>query len=152
MYEFLDYLVQDVMSVDVVTIQPASSLAEAEELFEKHGFNAMPVVESDGALAGFLTQLDLLRAFRFTDEHMFPPYAEIMQRPVAEVMSRDVLTVTPRAPLTRALDKLLDSRHKSFPVLDGDQLVGVVAREDVRRGLRRAAAGERPETPEPEPE
>jgi CBS domain-containing protein len=152
MYEFLDYVVEDVMSVDVVTLRPSSSLAEAEALFEKNRFNAMPVLEEDGTLAGFLTQLDLLRAFQFTDDHMFPPYAEIMKRAVGEVMSRDVLTVTPRAPLTRILDKLLDSRHKSFPVLDGLQLVGVVAREDVRRGLRRAAAGERPETRDSAPE
>jgi CBS domain-containing protein len=48
MYEFLDYVVEDVMSVDVVTLRPSSSLAEAEALFEKNRFNAMPVLEEDG--------------------------------------------------------------------------------------------------------
>jgi hypothetical protein len=38
---------------------------------------------------------------------------------------------------------MLDSRNKSFPVLDGRDLVGVVAREDVLGALRRAVAGKR---------
>jgi CBS domain-containing protein len=59
-------------------------------------------------------------------------------------MSRDVLTVTPRAPLTRVLQKMLDSGSRSFPVVDGERLVGVVAREDLLGALRRGVAGERP--------
>lgn len=145
-YDFLDYQVEDVMTTSPVTVAPSLSLAETQALFEKHDFNAMPVVEEDGELIGVITKLDLLRAFRFTDEEVFPPYDQIMQRPVAELMSREPATVTPRAPLTRVLEKLLQSRHKSFPVVDGRQLVGVVAREDVLRGLRRAVAGERPWT------
>jgi predicted transcriptional regulator len=39
------------------------------------------------------------------------------------------------------LEKLVASGNKSFPVLDGDELVGIVSREDVLRGLRTAAPG-----------
>jgi CBS domain-containing protein len=39
---------------------------------------------------------------------------------------------------------MLATRDKSFPVVDDDRLVGVVAREDVMRALRRADAGEEP--------
>jgi CBS domain-containing protein len=38
----------------------------------------------------------------------------------------------------------LETRYKSFPVVAGALLVGVIAREDVLRALRRAAAGEHP--------
>jgi CBS domain-containing protein len=152
MYEFLEYRAEDVMTRDVVTLAPGASLAEAERLFEEHEFNGVPLVDESGAMVGFLTKLDLLRAFRFSDDHMFPPYAEIMRRPVAEIASRDVLSVTPRAPLTRVLQKMLDSRHKSFPVVENERVLGMVAREDVLRGLRRAAAGERATaTDDPEP-
>jgi CBS domain-containing protein len=144
MYGFLDYRVEDVMQSDPVTVAPGATLAEAQRIFEKHDFNGLPVVGTRRELVGFLTKLDVLRAFRFTDEHVFPPYAEIMKQAVSSVMSRDVLTVTPRAPLTRVLQKMLDSRSKSFPVVDDDRLVGVVAREDVLAALRRGVAGERP--------
>jgi CBS domain-containing protein len=40
------------------------------------------------------------------------------------------------------LQKMIDTRNKSFPVVDGARVVGVVAREDVMRALRSAAAGQ----------
>jgi CBS domain-containing protein len=147
MYEFLDYRVEDVMVSPAVTLPPAASLADAEALFDKHDFNGLPVVDASGHLLGILTKLDLLKAFRFTDDHMFPPYETIMGRAVETVMTRDVLTVTPRAPLTRVLEKMIDAGTKSFPVVDEGRVVGMVAREDLIRGLRRAVSGEKPTGP-----
>jgi CBS domain-containing protein len=143
MYEFLDYRVCDAMTRDPVTIAPEASLAEAEALLEQHDFNALPVVGPGRELVGIVTKLDLLRAFRFTDQHMFPPYEEIMARPVREVMVTDLTTVTPRTPLTRVLETLVRMRTKSLPVVEDGAVVGVIAREDVVQALRRAVAGER---------
>jgi CBS domain-containing protein len=146
-YEFLDYRALDAMTRDPVTIGPGASLAEAEELLERHDFNALPVVGPDGKLLGIVTKLDLLRAFRFDDKHMFPPYEEIMARPVREVMVTNLTTVTPRSPLTRVLETLVQLRTKSLPVVEDEKVVGMIAREDVLQALRRAVAGERPTGP-----
>jgi CBS domain-containing protein len=54
------------------------------------------------------------------------------------------MTVAPDDPLTHVLQKMVHTRCKSFPVLEDDRLVGIVAREDVLRALRRAAEGRRP--------
>lgn len=143
MYEFLDYRVCDAMTRDPVTIAPEASLAEAETLLEQHDFNALPVVGPARELLGIVTKLDLLRAFRFSDRHMFPPYQEIMARPVREVMVTDLSTVTPRTPLTRVLETLVRLRTKSLPVVEDGAVVGMIAREDVLQALRRAVAGER---------
>ena len=143
MYEFLDYRVCDAMTPDPVGVAPEASLAETEALLEKHDFNALPVVGPRGELLGVVTKLDLLRAFRFTDDHMFPPYEEIMAQPVRSVMTEDVTTVTPRTPLTRVLETLVRIRSKSVPVVDDGRVVGIIAREDVLAALRRAVAGER---------
>ncbi len=147
MYEFLDYRVCDAMTGSPVTVSPETSLADTEALLEKHDFNALPVVGPGGELLGVVTKLDLLRAFRFDEKHMFPPYDEIMARPVRTVMATEVSTVTPRTPLTRVLETLVRTRNKSLPVVDDDALVGVIAREDVLQALRRAVAGERPKSP-----
>lgn len=144
MYEFLDYQVRDVMSPATV-IEPQTTLAETERILEGRGFNCLPVIDPQGRLVGVVSTLDLLKAFAFSDESMLPPYHEIMRQPVETVMSRDPQTVPPRQPLTRALQKMIDTRNKSFPVVEEGKVVGVVAREDVMRALRRADAGERPE-------
>jgi CBS domain-containing protein len=140
MYEFLDWTVQDVMNRPVC-VGPEATLGEAERILEERGFNALPVVEAGERLVGIVTSLDLLRAFDFAEDVILPRYDEIMQQPVSEVMSRDVVTVCPRTPLSRVLQRIVDTRDKSFPVVDDDRVVGVVAREDVMHALRRGAAG-----------
>ena len=147
MYEFLDYRVLDAMTRDPVQVGPDASLAETEALFEEHDFNALPVVGPSGELLGVVTKLDLLRAFRFTEDHMFPPYEEVMAQPVRQVMTSDATVVTPRTPLTRVLETLVRMRMKSLPVVDDGRVVGMIAREDVLAALRRAVGGERPTGP-----
>jgi CBS domain-containing protein len=143
MYEFLDYQVQDVMS-QPVCVRAETTLAEAEALLEKNGWNGVPVVDEAQRAVGFVTSLDLLKAFAFPEDTILPSYERILTRPVSEVMTRDLFSVCPRTPLTRVLQKLVDTRSKSFPVIDDDRVVGVVAREDVMGALRRAAEGKRP--------
>jgi CBS domain-containing protein len=142
-YEFLDYLVSDVMSKPTV-VGPDATLAEVERILEQTGFNGLPVV-AVGALVGFVTSLDLLEAFRFTPDAILPPYDEIMRRSVSSVMAKEPAVVQPSTRLTRVLEKMVATRNKSFPVIDAKgALVGVVAREDVMQALRRASAGEHP--------
>ena len=145
MYEFLDYQVTDVMS-QPICLASGSTLAEAEALLEKHGINALPVVDSEGRLLGLVSSLDLLRAFDFSEDTILPAFGEVMKRPVESVMTRDVTTVCPRTPLTRVLAKIVDTRNKSFPVVDDGRVVGMVAREDVMLALRRGVAGVKPPT------
>jgi CBS domain-containing protein len=145
-YEFLRWEVRDVMSKPV-TLPPGASLAEAERMFERYEFDAFPVVDASEQLLGILSSLDLLGVFTFTPEVTLPPYSQLMKEPVCRVMTRDVSTVCPRTPLTRALDRLVREHRKSLPVVDDDRVVGVVAREDLMRALRRAEEGEVPGSP-----
>ena len=139
MYEFVQYTAGDVMTGDPITVGEQATLAEAQALFERHGFNGMPVVDNGGALAGFVTKMDVLRAFTLRPDYMVPPYSKIMQEPVDHVMTRSTVFVPPDCPLTRVLQRLVDLGVKSLPVVDANgRLVGVVAREDVLRALRDA--------------
>ncbi|UCE85846.1 MAG: CBS domain-containing protein [Deltaproteobacteria bacterium] len=144
MYEFLKYWVEDVMTPDPVCADPKTTIHEVERIFESHDFNGLPVVNAAGELVGIVTKLDVLKAFRFSDENMLPPYDEIMKQPVEAVMTANVRSVCPRTLLTRVLEKMIEFGVKSFPVLDGRRLVGMVAREDVLRALRRGTAGVNP--------
>lgn len=141
MYEFLRYRVADAMTANPITVTPETTLADLEALFSQHDFNGVPVVDAGGALAGFATKLDMLKAFRFRPDAMVPPYEQIMAQPVSGVMSTEPVTVPPDRPLTRVLDALVEQRVKSFPVVETDRLVGVIAREDLLAALRRATRG-----------
>ena len=140
MYDFLSYRVEHFMSRSGITLDPTARLYDAERLFEKHDFNLLPVVE-DARLVGVLTKLDFLRAFSFRNGDLIPPYETILQREVATVMTKDPATLEPDVPLTRVLEKMVDTRFKSFPVVHGGELVGIISREDLVRALRQAARG-----------
>jgi CBS domain-containing protein len=143
MYEFLEYQVADAMSYHPVAITRATSLAEVEALFERRDFNCLPVTE-EGALLGVVTKLDVIKAFAFTTRTMIPPYAEIMKQPAESVMTLHPVTVTPDVSLTRVLQLMAETRFRSFPVVIGALLIGMISREDILRALARAAAGIRP--------
>ena len=145
MYEFLEYRVRDAMTLAPVTIAPETSLEEAERRFEDHDFNCLPVVDQDGRLVGVLTKLDVLQAFAFDTSRILPPYDDIMRQAASLFMTPSPITFDSDTPLTRVLETMLKTRCKSFPVVDGGRLTGVIAREDVLRALRCAVAGRRPQ-------
>jgi CBS domain-containing protein len=90
-----------------------------------------------GVVVGLVTKFDFLKAFAFTTGQLLPHYDEIMKRTVGEVMTEAIVHVEPAAPLTRALQLMVNVKARSFPVLAPDkQLVGVIAREDIIRALK----------------
>ncbi|HAO32960.1 MAG TPA: CBS domain-containing protein [Candidatus Competibacter sp.] len=139
MYEFLKYQVRDAMTAEPIVISAKAKLREAEELFETHDFNGVPVVDDQWRLLGILTKFDVLKAFSLDTQALVPRYEDIMEQPVETVMTRDPVSVRPDLPLSRLLQKLVDTRTKSLPVVENGRLAGIIAREDVLKALRRAA-------------
>src|SRR5215813_2668053 len=90
-----------------------------------------------GKMVGLVTKFDFLKAFAFTTGQMLPHYDELMGRTVGEVMTEAVVHIEPAAPLTRALQLMVNLKARSLPVLTLDkQLVGMIAREDIMRALK----------------
>src|SRR5215510_16461580 len=138
MYRFLEYTAGQYMTYPVKTVTRQTLMRELEALFEKHDFNAFPVVEGK-EMVGLVTKFDFLKAFAFTTGHMLPHYDELMKRAVAEVMTEAVVHVEPDAPLTRVLQLMVSLKARSFPVIGPErQLMGIISREDVMRALRDA--------------
>ena len=52
----------DIMTKDLVTLQPSDSINRAYEVFKKNKFHAIPIV-SKGELEGILTPIDILDYF-----------------------------------------------------------------------------------------
>jgi len=145
MYEFTLYQVKDVMTSNPLTVATDTLLGVIEDIFEKHDFNGVPVIEGEGNLLGMVTKLDLLKAFDFGEKTKIPAYDVIRNYQCARVMSENVITVRPESPLTRVLHKMIETGFKSFPVIQNGKLAGIIAREDIIRALNRAARGIAPE-------
>jgi CBS domain-containing protein len=136
MYGFVGCTANQFMTQDVVSVTRQTTLRELAVLFEKHDFNAFPVVE-DGRLYGIISKFDFLRAFAFTTSQVVPHYNELMSRSATEVMNEAVVHVDPTSPLTRVLQLMVGLKTRSFPVMGaGGRLEGMISREDVMRALK----------------
>ena len=132
MYSFVGCTVRQFMTRTVITVNRQTTMRELAALFEKHDFNAFPVVE-DGMLFGIISKFDFLRAF----SQVVPHYNELMSRPAADVMTEAVVHVHPTLPLTRVLQLMVSLKTRSFPVMSADgQLEGMISRADVMRALK----------------
>ena len=136
MYGFLACTAGQFMTPTVITVERETTIGQLGALFEKHDFNAFPVME-DGKVLGIVTKFDFLRAFAFTTGQMIPHYDDLMRRPATDVMTEAIVHVDPTSPLTRVLQLMVSLKMRSFPVMAPDrQLVGMISREDVMRALR----------------
>jgi CBS domain-containing protein len=133
---FVTIFVKDAMRKEVITVHPKTKVREVEQLFEQHDFNAFPVVE-EGRLVGIVTKLDFLKHFIFTPKSIVPRYDELLDDEVGDIMNPKVFTVSTDTPLTRVLELMVETRIRSFPVVDNeDRLLGIISREDIMRILR----------------
>ena len=76
-----------------------------------------------------------------TQREILEAYDEIGRMPVKDVMSREVITIGPETPLNEAIVKMVRRGISRLPVVEKDELVGIVTRGDVIRGLAKEGGG-----------
>ncbi|MBI3516850.1 MAG: CBS domain-containing protein [Proteobacteria bacterium] len=144
----------DVMTRDVITVEPNRSVSDVARLLLDKRISAVPVVDAGGKLIGIVSEGDLLRrvetdtvrrrqgwhALMTAGWHLAAEYAKSHARLAADVMSRDVVTVSEDTPLGAIADLFEDHNIKRVPVTRDGRVVGIVSRADLLRALVAAEA------------
>lgn len=130
--------VSDLMTTEVTTVSPETSLKEAARLMSGLGVSGLPVVEADGRVVGMLTEADFVE--RASASHRAGLLESLFDRDsrrlradsVGEAMTRNVISVGPDAS-HRSAARVMDRKAiKRLPVIDADgHLLGIVSRSDV---------------------
>ncbi|HKU61017.1 MAG TPA: CBS domain-containing protein [Gemmatimonadales bacterium] len=125
------------MSTAPIVVTPSTSLNDLLALFDRHDYNAFPVLAPGGRVVGILTKLDVLRLF------LHQPATQRSQEDrmsAADIMQRKVVSIQPGDTLVDAGNLMVVTRLRSVPVAEGRRggrkLVGMLSRGDVLRGLR----------------
>lgn len=124
-------LVADIMTRRPVTIGRSNSIRTAIDLMREGGFHHLPVVDK-GRLVGIVTESDLRRAAnspvavreRWYD-HFILDHIQ-----VAACMTPKPITTTPGTSIVEAARILRDKKIGGMPVVEGDQLIGIVTSTD----------------------
>jgi CBS domain-containing protein len=142
--------VRDVMTTDVVTVQADAPLRQVAELLVQHRVSGLPVCDAEGGVIGVVSEHDLL--FResgaiprpdgffwwLADERDYAELAKPEARTAREAMTEPAITITGDRPIAAAARLMVERRVNRLPVLDGNDLVGIVTRADLVRVLTRS--------------
>jgi CBS domain-containing protein/anti-sigma regulatory factor (Ser/Thr protein kinase) len=124
--------IAEVMTPDVVTVTPRTSMRELKELLRQHRISGTPVVDDtpghEGELIGVISLEDLIRALEQGD----------MDATVADKMTADIETLQAGESVIQAVNRLARFGYGRLPVVDASgSLVGILTRGDIIRGLLR---------------
>lgn len=121
-YSFLlkDVTVGDMMSTDVMTVEPGEPVREVIDQMYASKHLGFPVVQND-VLVGIVTLDDVHKVTPIDREAMI----------VKDIMSREVITLPPSAPVIEALRIMSVNNIGRIPVVDQDRLAGIVTRTDI---------------------
>ncbi len=145
---------KEIMTTEVHTVSPETGIEELARIFVDRRVNAMPVLDDQDRLFGIVSQDDLVELDRplhiptvfalfdwvlyLESEKKFQAEVErITARKVADICRREVVTCSPETPVSEIAEMMSEQKAHLIPVLDGEKLVGVVARLDIVRSMGR---------------
>ena len=137
-------LVKDVMSTDVASVTPATTVDHALHTLVERKVTSLPVVDDQQRVVGILSEADLLMHLLSRDPraHLIPVHQATAEPPrlVAEVMTRSPHVTRPEDDVSDLAAVMAQHGWKSVPVVRDGRLAGIVSRSDVLRALARPEA------------
>ena len=127
-------MVRDSMVREVITVSPQTTAAEALRLCREKGIRHLPVIE-EGRMVGLISDRDLrLATPSLGDPNRAAALEKIL---VGDEMSREITTADPEDPIEQAAMAMHERKIGCLPVVEGDELVGILTASDVMAALVR---------------
>ena len=120
--------------VQVVTIGPQNTIREALKRLAEHNIGALVVVDGQGALAGIVSERDIVRALARSES--------ILAESIAVIMTRNVIIGMPQDDLVAAGTTMTERHIRHLPILEGGRLLGIVSIGDIVKAQRDHYQGE----------
>jgi CBS domain-containing protein len=114
--------IRDVMTPNPRTVSPEDSIQNAARIMRDEDTGAVPVVEN-GRPIGMVTDRDIVvRAVAGGGQ---------LDRPVRDIVTTGVVSVSPEMSTREANQLMSEHQVRRLPVVEGDQLVGIVSLGDL---------------------
>ena len=147
---------KDIMTKDVVTVTPDTSIEELSTLLVSNEISGAPVVNADGAIVGMVTENDLISRNKrlhiptvvsFLDAVIYlessKKFAEDVKRltatKVGDICAKKVVTITEDTTLTDIATLMSEKKVHLLPVGTSGKVVGIVGKRDVVKAVSQQA-------------
>lgn len=145
---------QEIMTRQVHTVTPEMAIEELAQTFLRTGVSSLPVVDDAGKLLGVVTETDLVEQnkplhiptvialfdwviYLESEKEFQAEVSRISARKVGDICSRELVTCAPDTSVADIARLMSERKVHLVPVVDGERLVGVVARLDLIRAMGR---------------
>ena len=146
----------DVMTREVITVKRETTIRDLAELFARHRISSAPVVDDSGAMIGIVTETDLVEQdkslhiptvisifdwviYLESDKKFEKELKKMTGQTVGDIYTGEVVQVSPSTPVSDVANLISSRKVNSIPVVDGNRLVGIVARIDLIRTMIKKA-------------
>lgn len=143
--------VKDIMSFPVITADEEETLRDVAIKMLENKIGALPVVDEEGKLVGFLSETDFtakkhnIPFSRMTEPKLFGRwmrkdeienmYKEARTIEVKEIMSKPVICVEEDDKIEELIKKIMKYNFHRVPVVKDGKPVGIVSRRDLLKLL-----------------
>lgn len=138
-----------IMTRNVITVLPDTSVVAAAEKMLLHHMSGLPVVDRAGTLVGIVSEADFLRRAEIGTQRKRSRWLQFLVganreaddfvrergRKVEDIMTRDVKTIKEETPLDVIVSEMESHHVKRMPVMRDQQLVGIVTRTNLLQAV-----------------
>lgn len=109
---------------DVETAAPETSISAIAAKLVERRIGAIVLMAGGDGIAGIVSERDVVRAVAGRG-------ARCLDEPVSTIMTRNVVTCSERDTVQDLMGMMTAGRFRHLPVVDGDELIGIVSIGDV---------------------
>jgi len=120
-------LVSDILArkgYDVVITRPHVSIVDVARLFRRKRIGSAVVLETDGGIAGLISERDIV-------DHIAEGGERVVTSMAGDVMSKNVVTCSPDSEIVSVMKTMTSHRVRHVPVLKQGELAGIVSIGDI---------------------
>jgi len=136
-------LVKEMMTKDVITVSPDTSLKEVGKILKEKRISGLPVVDDVGNVVGIITVTDILIIIRQIYEWQelqrntaklnISEFVDMewLNKKVNEVMKKNVYTLDENESINEVMRLMFTHQIHTIPITKDDKLVGVIGKRDL---------------------
>jgi tRNA nucleotidyltransferase (CCA-adding enzyme) len=113
-------LARHLMSFPVISVKPALSIREAHSTLIRYNITVLPVMQ-DQRILGLISRREVAKAI----------YLKLGDEPVANYMTTEFGVLPPDASILDIQKIIITHRQRTIPVVENNQLVGIITRTDL---------------------
>lgn len=143
---------EDIMTKNVITATPATTVIELAQLLASHNIGGVPVLDLSGTLLGVATESDLIDQkkkihiptvvtildsvfYLENPDKMEKEMKKIAGSTVGDIYSKDPITVDEETLIDEIATLMAEKNVHTLPVMRGEELVGVIGKKDIIKTL-----------------